>query len=83
MEGLQLNVQRLKEYMSKLVVFPKNGKMKNTKEQNAELKKEKANAVQLRGEIMPIPKGRFKHHIQYVFRIDRYPVFLHFFFAQF
>ena len=57
-ESLQLNAQRLKEYRSKLILFPLNGK-KPRKGDSAEedLKK----ATQLGGRIMPVaPKGEVK-----------------------
>ena len=51
-ESLQMNVQRLKEYKSKLIVFPrKRGKPKAGDADAAELEK----AVQLTGEILPMP----------------------------
>ena len=47
-----MNVQRLKEYKSKLIVFPrKRGKPKAGDADAAELEK----AVQLTGEILPMP----------------------------
>jgi len=51
-ESLQLNSQRLKEYKSKLIVFPrKRGKRKAGDAEAADLDK----AVQLKGEILPMP----------------------------
>lgn len=50
-ESLQLNVQRLKAYQARLVVFPrKAGKFKKGDSTQAEL----ANATQFAGEIVPI-----------------------------
>ncbi|XP_031562005.1 60S ribosomal protein L13-like [Actinia tenebrosa] len=50
-ESLQANVQRLKEYKSKLIIFPrKAGKPKQGDSEAADLE----NAVQLQGEVMPI-----------------------------
>ncbi|EDO41580.1 predicted protein [Nematostella vectensis] len=52
-ESLQANVQRLKEYKSKLIVFPrKANKPKQGDSEAADL----ANAVQLQGPVMPIPQ---------------------------
>ncbi|XP_020609580.1 60S ribosomal protein L13-like, partial [Orbicella faveolata] len=54
-ESLQANVQRLKEYKSKLIVFPrKASKPKQGDSEPAEL----ANAVQLQGAVMPIQQSR-------------------------
>merc|ERR1712037_1041257 len=51
-ESLQLNVQRLKEYKSKLIVFPrKRSKPKHGDAEAAELEQ----AVQKVGPIMPVP----------------------------
>jgi len=51
-ESLQMNAQRLKEYKSKLIVFPrKKGKMKAGDADAAELDK----AEQLKGPILPMP----------------------------
>jgi large subunit ribosomal protein L13e len=53
-ESLQLNVQRLKEYKTKLIVFPrKRGKPKAGDADAAELEK----ASQLKGEILPMPSA--------------------------
>ncbi|WP_187788045.1 60S ribosomal protein L13, partial [Salmonella sp. S146_54837] len=50
-EGLQANVQRLKEYKSRLILFPrKPGKPKDGDSKEAELKL----ATQLSGKVMPI-----------------------------
>ncbi|PIK59039.1 Ribosomal protein L13 [Apostichopus japonicus] len=50
-EGLQANVQRLKEYKSRLILFPrKPGKPKEGDSEEAELKM----ATQLEGKVMPI-----------------------------
>ena len=52
MESLQLNAQRLKEYRSKLIVFPRRkGKPKAGDADAAEL----ANAQQVVGDILPMP----------------------------
>ncbi|XP_071498587.1 large ribosomal subunit protein eL13-like [Diadema antillarum] len=52
-EGLQANVQRLKEYRSKLILFPKKlTKPKKGDSEEAELKL----ATQLAGPVMPIKK---------------------------
>lgn len=54
-ESLQANVQRLKEYKSKLIVFPrKASKPKQGDSEAAEL----SNAVQLQGAVMPIQQSR-------------------------
>ncbi|KAK1321138.1 60S ribosomal protein L13-1 [Acorus calamus] len=51
LEGLQANVQRLKEYKAKLVIFPKHsGKFKNGDSTAEEL----ASATQVQGDYMPI-----------------------------
>ncbi|CAH1783236.1 unnamed protein product [Owenia fusiformis] len=50
-ESLQQNVQRLKEYRSKLILFPK--KMSNPKKGDASAEEMKM-ATQLSGEVMPI-----------------------------
>mmetsp|Transcript_18228 Transcript_18228/g.18293 ORF Transcript_18228/g.18293 Transcript_18228/m.18293 type:complete len:206 (-) Transcript_18228:61-678(-) len=53
-ESLQLNVQRLKEYKSRLIIFPrKGGKIKN----GDSSKEECSNATQLKGPIISIPKA--------------------------
>merc|ERR1712141_258572 len=50
-ESLQLNAQRLKEYKSKLILFPLNGK----KPRKGDASQEELNvATQLAGEVMPI-----------------------------
>jgi large subunit ribosomal protein L13e len=52
-ESLKVNVDRLKEYKSRLIVFPRN----NKKVKNGEASKtETANAQQLVGDIIPVPK---------------------------
>lgn len=55
-ESLQQNVQRLKEYKSKLVLFPKNTKKVKAGEANTD---ECNAAVQQRGVIMPLTKEKF------------------------
>ncbi|XP_057321741.1 60S ribosomal protein L13 [Microplitis mediator] len=50
-ESLQLNVARLKEYRSKLILFPKNAKKPKKGDSTEE---ECKVATQLRGDIMPI-----------------------------
>ncbi len=51
MESLQLNAQRLKEYRSKLILFPINGKKPRKGDSSEEdLKK----AQQLVGQVMPV-----------------------------
>jgi large subunit ribosomal protein L13e len=52
-EGLQKNVQRLKEYMSKLILFPK--KPAQPKKGDASEEEIKM-AVQLKGALMPVKK---------------------------
>jgi len=53
-ESLQLNIQRLKEYRSRLILFPKKlGKPKKGDSSAEELKL----ATQLRGVIMPVKKS--------------------------
>lgn len=53
-ESLQMNAQRLKEYKSKLIVFPrKKNRPKNGDADNAELSK----AEQLKGDILPMPSA--------------------------
>merc|ERR1711976_571954 len=49
-ESLQLNTQRLKEYKSKLILFPLNSKKPRKGDSTAE---ELSKAVQLAGEVMP------------------------------
>ena len=52
-ESLQANVQRLKDYQSRLVVFPR----KNRKFAKRDSSKEEiAQVTQLRGDIIPLPK---------------------------
>merc|ERR1712098_789719 len=54
MESMQENVQRLKEYQSKLIVFPrKEGQAKKGDASPEEIKM----AKQLSGDVLPIPKG--------------------------
>ena len=50
-ESLQLNAQRLKEYKSKLILFPLNSKKPRKGDSSAE---ELSKAVQLAGEVMPV-----------------------------
>lgn len=52
-ESLKLNVDRLKEYKSRLVVFPRH--LKNIKKGDA-TKEEIANVHQIVGDIIPAPK---------------------------
>merc|ERR1711983_689466 len=52
-ESLQLNAQRLKEYKSKLILFPLNSKKPRKGDSTAE---ELSKAVQLAGPLMPIQK---------------------------
>ncbi|KAI3921079.1 hypothetical protein MKX01_036058 [Papaver californicum] len=55
LEGLQTNVQRLKTYKAKLVVFPRRaGKFKNGDSTAEEL----ASATQVTGDFMPITRER-------------------------
>ena len=51
MESLQQNTQRLKEYKSKLILFPLNTKKPRKGDSTAE---ELSKAVQLAGEVMPV-----------------------------
>ena len=51
MESLQQNTQRLKEYKSKLILFPLNSKKPRKGDSTAE---ELSKAVQLAGEVMPV-----------------------------
>lgn len=56
-EGLDRNVNRLKEYMSKLVLFPrKKGKPKKGDATQAEIEALKTAKVYGGGEIMPLTK---------------------------
>ena len=50
-ESLQLNAQRLKEYKSKLILFPLSAKKPRKGDSSAE---EMSKAVQLAGEVMPV-----------------------------
>merc|ERR1712027_205303 len=50
-ESLQLNAQRLKEYKSKLILFPLNSKKPRKGDSTPE---ELSKAVQLAGEVMPV-----------------------------
>merc|ERR1711874_735511 len=50
-ESLQLNAQRLKEYKSKLILFPLNSKKPRKGDATAE---ELSKAVQLAGAVMPV-----------------------------
>lgn len=56
MESLQANVQRLKEYKSKLIVFPM-GRVKKPKAGDSTTAECRA-AVQKTGTIQPLPKGK-------------------------
>ncbi|KAG7170989.1 60S ribosomal protein L13-like [Homarus americanus] len=68
MESLQKNVQRLKEYKSKLIVFPlKASKPKKTDSSPQEL----ALAQQLVGDIMPLVKKGKKEKARVITRRDR------------
>merc|ERR1711991_309279 len=54
-ESLQANVQRLKEYQSKLIVFPrKQSKPRKTDSEESEL----AVAAQLQGPVLPIIQSK-------------------------
>ncbi|KAL9224074.1 hypothetical protein vseg_000145 [Gypsophila vaccaria] len=53
LEGLQTNVQRLKTYKAKLVVFPRNAKKLKAGDSTPE---ELANATQVHGDILPIQR---------------------------
>ena len=55
-ESLQANVQRLKEYKSKLIVFPM-GRVKKPKAGDSTTAECRA-AVQTTGTIQPLPKGK-------------------------
>jgi len=52
-EGFERNVQRLKEYLSNLIVFPKNAKKPKAKDASAA---ECKTATQLTGTVLPITK---------------------------
>ena len=54
LESLQKNVQRLKEYQSKLILFPINNKKPRKGEATEEDTKK---ATQLSGEIMPVKQS--------------------------
>lgn len=56
LESLQANVNRLKTYMSKLVVFPRNAKKPAAGEAT---KEEMATAAQLEGKILPLASEKF------------------------
>uniref|UniRef100_A0A8D9AQA9 60S ribosomal protein L13 n=1 Tax=Cacopsylla melanoneura TaxID=428564 RepID=A0A8D9AQA9_9HEMI len=58
MESLQLNIQRLKEYKSKLIVFPRHEKKKLRKGEATP--EERKVATQLKGPLMPIKQGKPK-----------------------
>ena len=53
-ESLQMNSQRLKEYKSKLILFPLNSKKPRKGDSSAE---ELSKAVQLAGAVMPIKQA--------------------------
>nr|ABM55560.1 putative ribosomal protein L13 [Maconellicoccus hirsutus] len=55
-ESLQVNVQRLKEYKSKLILFPKHANKKLRKGEASE--EERKVASQLKGEVLPIKQGK-------------------------
>ncbi|KAL9242313.1 hypothetical protein vseg_016328 [Gypsophila vaccaria] len=55
LEGLQANVQRLKTYKAKLVVFPRNAKKFKAGDSTPE---ELANATQVHGDILPIQRDQ-------------------------
>jgi hypothetical protein len=56
-ESLQANTQRLKEYKSKLILFPLNSKKPKKGEATPE---EISKATQLAGQVMPVkPVGEF------------------------
>ncbi|XP_008469641.1 60S ribosomal protein L13-like isoform X1 [Diaphorina citri] len=58
MESLQLNIQRLKEYKSKLIVFPRREKKKLRKGEATP--EERKVATQLKGPLMPIRQSKPK-----------------------
>jgi len=60
-ESLKLNVDRLTEYKSKLVIFPRRSSKPKKGDSTAE---ELKNVVQMSGEVMPI-KGS-THDVEYV-----------------
>jgi len=55
LEGLQTNVQRLKTYKAKLVVFPRSARKLKAGDSNPE---ELATATQVQGMFMPITQGK-------------------------
>eukprot|EP00128_Syssomonas_multiformis_P003605 Colp12_sorted_trinity150504_noHs@33550 len=57
-ESLQANVQRLKEYKSKLIVFPRNSKKPKKGDSSAE---ECKSAVALQGAVLPITQPIIRH----------------------
>lgn len=56
-ESVQINAQRLKEYLSKLVLFPMNNKKIKAAEASEE---EQKLATQLKGEVLPIKQTKVK-----------------------
>mmetsp|Transcript_11754 Transcript_11754/g.25470 ORF Transcript_11754/g.25470 Transcript_11754/m.25470 type:complete len:198 (-) Transcript_11754:52-645(-) len=56
-EGLEANVERLKEYMSKLIVFPKRAGAKNVKKGDTPKSELKNVAQNTHKDIIPIKKG--------------------------
>ena len=56
LETMQANVNRLKTYMSKLVLFPRNAKAPKAGDATAN---EVATAEQLEGKILPLAKEKF------------------------
>jgi len=66
-KSLQTNVQRLKEYKSKLVLFPKNNKKPKTRDANAE---ERSKAVQQTGIILPIKRRSQRLEVRKLSELD-------------
>jgi large subunit ribosomal protein L13e len=67
-ESLQANTQRLKEYKSKLILFPLNSKKPKKGEATPE---EISKATQLAGQVMPVkPVGKLYPRFSSAFTYD-------------
>ena len=68
MESLQANTQRLKEYKSKLILFPLNSKKPKKGEATPE---EISKATQLAGQVMPVKAvGELPYILSYAYCQD-------------
>ena len=70
LESLQKNVQRLKEYKSKLILFPSKWNAKKLRKGEATMEEKKV-ATQLRSKVMPIRQGTSKLKIRPVTKAEK------------